>query len=398
LWSEKYRPTSIEDLVGNEEARSKLASWLAKWKPGSRAVMLVGPPGTGKTTSIHLLASKNRLNLVELNASDSRTKEKLARKLGEALSSSSLMDERTLVFLDEVDGLSGRKDYGAIEYIKAAVKASVNPVAMAANDPGSDQVKKLSSACTVIPFRPASEEEVIAHLARISKAERAEPSDGRLSAIARASGGDVRYAINALQSGEAGAKDLGMTAAQSVDGFFTAPDVESAVASLRAYPDQPWDKLRDVFNAVVKAKLDPGRRADAMEVLSRADIVMGRIVKGKSWRLLRYLDATLASELRPALKGGQARYTRDAVPWPLLLRIWNDSRKVKEISGLVGRRTHIGPKGSAVSDFPFLMAMCASKEFEAEFAATLELDEPSVKFVEKEAARHAPRKSASRSR
>ncbi|MDG7029088.1 MAG: AAA family ATPase, partial [Nitrososphaerota archaeon] len=132
-------------MVGNDEARAKLMLWLKKWKPGGKAALLVGPPGTGKTTSVHLVAEKLGFQLVELNASDARTKDKLAKKIGEAMASSNLFGGHTAVFLDEVDGLSGRSDYGAIDFIKDAVKMSEAPVFMAANDPDSDEVRKLGS-------------------------------------------------------------------------------------------------------------------------------------------------------------------------------------------------------------------------------------------------------------
>ena len=58
-----------------------------------------------------------------------------------ALASSSLFGGASMVFLDEVDGLAGRADYGAIDFIKEAVKKSQGPVVMAANDPEADEVR-----------------------------------------------------------------------------------------------------------------------------------------------------------------------------------------------------------------------------------------------------------------
>lgn len=384
--SEKYRPKKLEEMVGNVEARDKFLLWLKKWKSRSKAALLVGPPGTGKTTCVHLVAEGQQLNLVELNASDSRTKDKLGRKIGAAISSTSLLGERTLIFLDEVDGLAGRSDYGAIDYIKEAVRTSVNPIVMAANNPEADEVRKLASVTTKIEFVPPSTSEVLLLLRSIEKREKLGVPDSELHSIAESSHGDLRYALNALQGGVAGGKDRDLLAAQSINAFFEAGTREDALRALRGYPGQPRDKIRDLFSSVVAARMTDEDRARALSALARADQLMGRIVRTQEWRQLRYLDPLLGTEFREALGTNKLRYSADAVPWPLQLRLWNDSRKVKEIGALAGRRMGISAKGGLVEDFPYLMRLSAEKGFRDEIVSSLGLDEPFEKFIEKESA------------
>ncbi|MBI3840599.1 MAG: AAA family ATPase, partial [Thaumarchaeota archaeon] len=222
MWSEKYRPKAIEEMVGNEEARAKLVAWLKKWKKGGKAALLVGPPGTGKTTSVALVAGELGMHLVELNASDSRTKEKMSKKIGELVGSSSLFGGRSLIFLDEVDGLAGRADYGAIDFIKDIVRRSDNPVVMAANDPESGEVRKLANVSTRIEFARPEPEETELLLARIAKSENLGLSGEEVASAARAANGDLRSAINFLQSGVAARKDEELTASRAVNAFFGA--------------------------------------------------------------------------------------------------------------------------------------------------------------------------------
>ena len=390
MLSEKYRPKSLDAMVGNEEARAKFLAWLKKWKSKSKAALLVGPPGTGKTTTVHIVAEEQKLNLVELNASDSRTKEKLGKKMGAAITSTSLLGERTLVFLDEVDGLAGRSDYGAIDFIKEAVRTSLNPIVMAANNPDADEVRKLASVTTKIEFLPPTTSEVLVCLRGIAATEKIRLSDAEMHSIAESSHGDLRYALNALQGGMSGGKDQDMLAAQAINAFFGAGNRAEALQALRSYPGQPRDKLRDLFSSVIASKLSEEERARALGALSRADQLMGRIMRTQEWRQLRYLDPLLSTELRDALGDAKPRYSAEAVPWPLLVRLWNDSKKVKEISALTGRRLGISARGGLVEDFPFIMQLSADKGFREELVTSLGLDEPFEKFIMKEAAAHKP--------
>jgi len=391
LWSEKYRPASLEEMVGNAEGRAKFRLWLKKWKPGSKAALLVGPPGTGKTTTVHVVAKDAGLQLVELNASDARTKEKLSRKVGEAISSTNLFGGTSLIFLDEVDGLAGRADFGAVEFIKDAVKKSQSPVVMAANDPESDEVKKLGSAVSKIEFRRPESAEVVKRLERIAQKERLGLSKVEIARMAEAANGDLRAAINFLQSGIPARKDEEMTASESVNAFFDAANESEALRALRSYPGQPRDKLRQIFTAVARSRVHEERKAGALDVLSRADVVMGRIMKGKDWRLLRYLDPLLANELWKALGDGGARFTLDAVPWPLQVRIWNDSRKLKDVASLMGKRVGISQRGFLVEDMPYLLLLCAGVGFREELVKSLDLEENYDLFLAKESGRSARR-------
>jgi replication factor C large subunit len=405
VWSEKYRPKAMDKLIGNEESRLVLALWLSKWEPGDKAALLMGPPGTGKTTFVNLLAKASGMNLVDLNASDVRTKEMLRKRMGEAMSTVSLFGERSLIFLDEVDGLAGRSDYGAVEFIKESVKESKNPIVMAANDPDSDEIKKLSSSCLSVRFRPPPPREVEMYLREVAKGEGLAVGEEELRRYVGEAAGDVRQAINLLQGSQqpdkggdensSGCyKDTDRTVSEAFNGFFGAEDKEEAMVSLRAASMSPFEKVREIHRSIVKSGLPAPEMAKALETVSRADLLIGRMMRSGEWRMLRYFDRLFVEELFPIVKGRAVRYSgQDDLPFPVLARIWNDSKKITELSRRYASKSRTSGRSARSQDLPYVFALCAKKRFREDLEHALALDaDPDLlesydRFLQKEAAR-----------
>jgi replication factor C large subunit len=72
-WTEKYRPVSLSDVLGNDAAVKALRQWATTFGTGKRAVILYGSPGTGKTSAALALAHDLGWDYIEMNASDQPT-------------------------------------------------------------------------------------------------------------------------------------------------------------------------------------------------------------------------------------------------------------------------------------------------------------------------------------
>lgn len=139
LLGERWRPASLRDLAGQTEAVGKLRrfaeSWMDPHPPKVRAALLEGPPGTGKTAAAYALAADMHWGLIEMSASDARNRDSILQVAGRAALTNTFTEDgryldaahggRSLVLLDDVDGISGRGG-GAEESAPRFAKSAPN--------------------------------------------------------------------------------------------------------------------------------------------------------------------------------------------------------------------------------------------------------------------------------
>lgn len=384
MWSESARPSSISGMVGNEKPRAELLAWLATWKKGSRPVLLVGPPGTGKTTLATLAAEQYGYDIIGINASDARSKSRINKILSPVLGNAGLAGS-TLIFVDEVDGIHGRADFGGSAALAQILKEPTVPIILAANSDASDKMRAIAKASSVIRLGRVPPRLLGAYLRDIVARNGAKIGPGSIINILSESRGDIRAMLNLAQSLAHGfspdvAREEGTrTPEEAMAAFFAAGSREEARAALDSMRADPREKISAVYASVMNARaLGVSRAATMMRAVSDADIIHSRIMRTQQWRLLRYLSSVLAGAHEP---GTGIAYSKYAVSWPLLNRIRWDGSAIRAFAAHAAPLLHSSQSEFMSLHMPYMLE-CMKRGAIAPY-----IEDEHAGIVEKEAKR-----------
>jgi replication factor C large subunit len=393
MWTEKYRDIKFNKIIGNENARRTLYQWMKNWKKGNKAVLLVGPPGVGKNTSVYAAAKELGYFLIELNASDFRTKEALTRKLGNTLSSSDLFDEKRMVLFDEVDGIYGRNDYGGTEYINELLEKPTVPIILTANDGTNESVIKLSRRANVICFRKVPIKIILIYLEHISELEKKKVHRKILGEISKKSRGDVRSAINLLQSiveipnvikQLKIIKDTTISKQDAILTLFSERDEDKIYEIFSKMDSNAREKVQILFYSILASDFEGEQRRRALKAVSEIAFYEKRLENTQEWRMLRWFDRTVVEKIHCLNLGQRLRYSEEEPLWDLKLKYWTELRVFRMIKERVFQKYHVGVGEFALFYLPLLVTLARKeKQNVANYLRYAGFDDSLSTFIEK---------------
>lgn len=195
LLVEKYKPKTVADIIGHKEHIQQITTWLLEWNKASeqKGILITGPPGVGKTSTVHLIVESLGYHVVEYNASDVRSVSMLKGVM--ALGMKRLRKE--VIIMDEVDGLMGGKERGGVGCLADIIRSSTIPILCIANDM-SPKMNPLKNVCLHLKFHRPTKTTIATAILGIAKKEGIAVVKADLETMCEEGGNDIRSILNTL--------------------------------------------------------------------------------------------------------------------------------------------------------------------------------------------------------
>ena len=422
-WTEKYRPKTLRDIIGNDRAISLLRAWAERWNQGTkiekRAAILSGKPGTGKTSSALALAQDMGWTVIELNASDARNETSIKRVATAGAINETFDDAggftpshkggRKLIILDEADNLyekldrsesdSNLGDKGGKKAIVDTIKITKQPIILIVNDfyeltkGGGDMLKNL---CTVIQYYEVSPSQIVELLKHICRQENITADLRALRTIADRSKGDVRSAVNDFQSlclnrtqinvedvDALGYRDRETLIFDALREVFKTKNIQNSRDCMRNTDVQPDMFLLWVTENLAREYLDIDDLVKGYNALSKADVFFGRVNKSRSYDLWSYACDLMSSGVTVA-KTHSYGNTKYMFPlWLKEIKSYQPVRMVREsVVKKISTVNHASVHKTKEAILPLFQTLFRNNtRFACKMIKTLDLSESEVKYL-----------------
>ena len=351
LLIDKYRPSSLKEIIGHDAQLRELVNYVKNKKP----VIIYGKAGNGKTASIYALAKDLSYEIFEFNSSEVRNKENVEKTIGSSLNQRSLFSKSKIILIDEIDNFSGAKDRGGVQALAKLITNSAFPIVMTSNDPYDKKLSDLRKKCQLINFEELKEDDVVRYLENLCKKEKIKFENGVLNELARINKNDLRGCINDLQI-LISKNNLKL---EDIDLLGKREKEDDILNSLKVlFKGKNPEEVLNVFENVnldldecflwIEENLPLEYKGDklskALDYLSKAKVFDGRIRRWQYWRFLIYVNALMTLGINSLKNENDAvNYKRSMRP----LKIWQANirnAKKKGVAEKIADKTHTSVK------------------------------------------------------
>jgi len=343
-WVQKYQPKKLNEIIGQQKAVADVYNFWRNFKHNpKKAVLVHGPPGCGKTSLIYALANQENLELVQINASNFRNKDQVESILKPATQQASIFGYRKIILIDEIDGMSGQKDRGGVKAVIEIIKKTRFPIFITANDPWMDKLRTLRNYCQMAGLGKLDSSIVFKQLNSICEMEDIEAEELALKKLAVSVSGDLRAAINDLQSIASSGKitnaELSLWNRERDENVLNAlkiifksfdpkialsvsNDIKEDISTLNLWLEQNITSEYDMKSLV-----------SATDAISKSDIFLSRIHRWQHWRFLIYARIMSVVGVQQAKKEAN-RHAMSYKKPGLIIKMWQRAAKRKKAKGI----------------------------------------------------------------
>jgi replication factor C large subunit len=394
LFTTKYAPTKVSEVKGQASAVAQLKNYVLNYKQQKqKAILLWGPIGTGKTSSVYALAKELDYDILEINSSDLRNAEEIKTFLDAALGQQSLFFKPKMILIDEVDNISGVKDRGCIPALLKAIEKSLFPVVLTANDPYDKKFKALKKTSLMVEYPKLDYTQVVEVLKKVCISEGIKYQEKAINSLARQSDGDVRVALIDLHScgKELNFEDVSLLSdrkrtdsmLKALAVIFKSSNIDNALGALDSVDEDMNEIIFWMDHNMPKEYLDAVSLSRAYEHLSRVDVFNGRIKKRQHWRFLAYMNNLLTAGVSSAKIEKNKEFVK-YMPTMRILRMWQSkmkNAKKKDIAIKLALATHVS-KRVAMEQIPYYQQMFRNSDC-GSIATELKLSDEEIDWLRK---------------
>lgn len=292
LWTDKYHPTKIADIIGQKIAINRFENWLRSYAEGDetikRCVLLTGQSGLGKSSSTICILNNYGYSVKEFNASDIRTKAEVEESLYNLIDVKQVRKGKPIaIIMDEIDGISGGEKGGLNELIKyinpnrgkgnrkktdMEKPIPLPPIICICNNVSDKKLQDFRKDCMELQFKKPSDEDMKILLQKVCQAEHLNLDEDAINLVIEYSQHDYRRLINYLQSVDSliidnnmilgadeieqcnfiiGEKSMDLNLASGVEHLLTTPNVDPAL-SLKIYNNHKSQFICSVYENYIQ--------------------------------------------------------------------------------------------------------------------------------------------------
>jgi len=199
MFTQKYRPTCSNDIIGNKNNINNFITWIKEWDENNKykCALISGNSGIGKSLSIELILKEFQYCVIELNSDEERDKNYINTKIKPLLHmKKTLFNKKNILVINDLDCSN---DYGFLSTVIECIKETKIPIICTCNDRYNQSLKTIVNYCFDIKFSKPATSEIFKFICNIVKKENIKMNENQIRDMIENDNNDIRNILNNLQ-------------------------------------------------------------------------------------------------------------------------------------------------------------------------------------------------------